>query len=109
MHGGGDGHSVPCQLCGREIELGTDLRRAIGTEMCWHESCYQLTHGDGSARPRTIPRPAYALSDAKWKRMRSECLECVGSLLCDKHRRIEAELRVPRTSGNDGMDAGAGT
>lgn len=99
VHGCGDDHSVLCQMCGREIAIGMEMRRATGTGMCWHEQCYQLAHGGGAARPRTRPRPAYALSNAKWKRMLSECMECAGSLLCDKHRRIEAELRVPLNQG----------
>ena len=99
LYGGGDDHSVLCQMCGVEIEIGARLRRDLGTKMCWHEQCYRMTWSESMHRAVAPPRPAYKISDAKWKRMRSECMQCVGSRLCDYHRRIEAECRVPRDSG----------
>ena len=107
LWGSGDDHSVLCQLCGAEIEIGMQMRRDVGTSLCWHEQCYRLTWFDGQRSAAAPARPAYKISNAKWKRMRSECMQCVGSLLCEKHRRIEAEMRVPRDAA--GTAGGSGT
>ena len=100
LYGGGDDHSVLCQMCGVEIEIGARMRRDLGTRMCWHEQCYRMTWSESMHRAAAPPRPAYKISDAKWKRMRSDCMQCVGSRVCDRHRRIEAEFRVPRDQGD---------
>ena len=96
LYGGGDDGSVLCQMCGGEIEIGTRLRRASRTRLCWHEQCYRLTWTECMHRALRPARPACRISNAKWARMKSECMKCAGSRLCDYHRRIEAEFRVPR-------------
>ena len=114
LFGGGDDHSVLCQMCGTEVEIGMKMRRATGTRMCWHEQCYRMTWGECMRRAAAPRRPAYQISNSKWKRMLSECLECAGSRLCEYHRGIEAKYRVPcdrrkmRTGGVDGCDAMVG-
>ena len=96
LYGGGDDHSVLCQMCGTEVEIGMKMRRACRTGMCWHEQCYRMTWGQCMRRAVAPRRPAYRISNAKWKRMLSDCLKCAGSRLCDYHREMEAMYRVPR-------------
>ena len=102
LFGRGDDGSVLCQMCGTEIEIGARMRRATGTGMCWHEQCYRMTWRECLRRAAAPSRPAYKISNAQWKRMRSECLKCAGSRLCAEHRRLEAECRVPREAGTAG-------
>ena len=99
LFGGGDDGSVLCQMCGGEIGIGMRLRRASGTRACWHEQCYRMTWTECLHRAAKPARPACGISEAKWRRMRSECMKCAGSRLCDYHRRMEAEMRVPRDGG----------
>ena len=106
LFGRGDDGSVLCQMCGTEIEIGTRMRRATGTGMCWHEQCYRMTWRECLRRAAAPSRPAYKISNAKWKRMRSECLKCAGSRLCADHRRLEAECRVPCEAGAAAAAAG---
>lgn len=98
LFGSGDDHSVLCQMCRVEVEIGSAMRRPIGSRMCWHDTCYRMTWG-GCGKARTAPAPsrdAYVVSNVKWKRMLSACLECVGSRLCDHHRHVEKRYRVPK-------------
>lgn len=102
LFGAGDDRSVLCQMCGADIKIGQKMRRATGTGMCWHEQCYRLTWWESLRRAAAPARRPYKISNTKWKRMLSDCLKCAGSRLCDEHRRMEAEYRVPRDA-----DAGA--
>lgn len=98
LFGGGDDHSVLCQMCRVEIGIGTAMRRPIGSRMCWHDTCYRMTWG-GCGKARAAPAPsrdAYIVSNVKWKKMLSNCLKCVGSRLCDHHGHVEKMYRVPK-------------
>lgn len=95
LFGDGDDKSVLCQMCGSKIEVGMRMRRADNTGMCWHDQCYRMVWCDGMKRRASPARAAYKISNAKWDRMRSACMQCVGSHVCDEHRRIAAEYRVP--------------
>lgn len=101
LFGTGDDRSVLCQMCGADIKIGQKMRRATGTGMCWHEQCYRLTWWESLRRAAAPARRPYKISNTKWKRMLSDCLKCAGSRLCDEHRRMEAEYRVPRDAGED--------
>lgn len=96
LFGDGDDKSVLCQMCGSKIKVGMRMRRVENTGMCWHDQCYRMVWCDGMGRRAPPARAAYKISNAKWNRMRSACMLCVGSHVCDEHRRIAAECRVPR-------------
>ena len=101
MFGRGDDHSVLCQMCGVEIEVGVAMRRAPNTRMCWHDTCYGMTWGGGGKKQGALapPREAYIVSNTAWRRMLSACFKCAGSRLCDHHRHVEQRYRVPRKAG----------
>lgn len=108
LFGDGDDKSVLCQMCGSEIKVGMRMRRADNTGMCWHDQCYRMVWCDGMRRPKPPARSAYKISNVKWARMRSACMQCVGSHVCDEHRRIAAKYRVPRDDAECTVQAARG-